>query len=148
MTESHEIITVDDIRYIRIPELLQAGLNHVFTTIDIDMRPEASKLNQRFTENLEKIYYAMEIEPSQFYFMEQEHSDWVSIVDEKELGRKYPFGHRAMGIDALVTNQRYFALCSTMADCTPVLLFDPVQKFKPIFIPGGKEPLRKFLQKR
>ncbi|NLJ71206.1 MAG: polyphenol oxidase family protein [Clostridiaceae bacterium] len=147
MTESHEIITVDNIRYIRIPELLQAGLNHVFTTIDLDMRPETSKFNQCFAENLEKIYQAMEIEPSQFYFMEQEHSDWVSIVDEKELGRKYPFGHRAMGIDALVTSQRHFALCSTVADCAPVLLFDPVQKVQANIHSGWKGTLAKISSK-
>lgn len=147
MIESHEIITVDGIRYIRIPELLQAGLNHVFTTSDLNMRPEGSKMNQRFAENLEEIYHAMEIEPDQFYFMEQEHSDWVSIVDEKELGRRYPFGHRAMGIDALVTSQRYFVLCSTVADCAPVLLFDPVQKVQANIHSGWKGTLAKIASK-
>ncbi|HHU53141.1 MAG TPA: polyphenol oxidase family protein [Clostridiaceae bacterium] len=147
MVESHEIITVDGIRYIRIPELLQAGLNHVFTTIDLNMRPDGSEMNRRFAENLEKIYQALEIEPSQFYFMEQEHSDWVSIVDEKELGRRYPFGHRAMGIDALVTSRKYFVLCTTVADCAPVLLFDPVKKVQANIHSGWKGTLAKIVSK-
>ena len=77
-------------------------------------------------EKIWEIYGAMEIEPAQFYFMDQEHSDWVSIVDER-IGRKVPFGHRAMGIDSLATGQRNFVLCSTMANCAPILLYDPVK---------------------
>ncbi|MDI9490232.1 MAG: polyphenol oxidase family protein [Bacillota bacterium] len=147
MIESHEMITVDDIRYIRIPELLKVGLNHVFTTSDLDMSPRGSNVNQRFEENLEKIYGAMEIEPAQFYFMEQEHSDWVSIVDEEELGRKVPFGHRAMGIDGLATGQRNFVLCSTMADCAPILLYDPVKKAQANIHSGWKGTLAKIAAK-
>lgn len=147
MIESHEIITVNGIRYIKIPELLKAGLNHVFTSSDMNMSPSGSNVNQRFADNLEQIYEAMDIKPAQFYFMEQEHSDWVSIVDEEELGRRFPFGHRAMGIDALVTVQRNFALCTTVADCAPVLLYDPVKKAQANIHSGWKGTLAKISAK-
>lgn len=147
MTESYEIITVDDVRYIRIPELLEAGLNHVFTTSDLNMETTGPDVTERLTDNLEKIYKAMEIFPSQFYFMEQKHTDWVSVVDETELGRKYSFGHRTMGMDGLITRQREFALCSTAADCVPVLLYDPVKKVHANIHSGWKGALDKIAQR-
>ncbi|HZJ68639.1 MAG TPA: peptidoglycan editing factor PgeF [Candidatus Eisenbacteria bacterium] len=147
MTESYEIITVDGVRYIRIPELLEAGLNHVFTTSDLNMTTTGPDVAERLTTNLEKVYEAMEIYPSQFYFMEQRHTDWVSVVDEEELGRKQSFGHRTMGMDGLITSQHEFALCSTAADCVPVLLYDPVKKVHANIHSGWQGTVKKIAQR-
>ncbi|NLZ71884.1 MAG: peptidoglycan editing factor PgeF [Clostridiaceae bacterium] len=138
MKPSYEIMTVDNIRYIRIPELMAAGLNHLFTTIDMNMRVNEHEENEEVAENLEKIYQAMDIYPEQFYFMDQKHSDWVSIVDEPELGRKYKFGHRNIGVDGLITAQKNYVLASTEADCVPIIFYDPVKKVQANIHSGWK----------
>ena len=146
MQQSYEIITVDNIRYLRIPELYNQGLNHLFTSIDMNMKVTDSKEDRQVEKNLTKIYEVMDILPEQYYFMDQKHTDWVSIVDEVELGRKYNFGHRAVGVDGLITSQHNFVLSSSEADCVPVLLYDPVKKVQANLHSGWKGTLAKISQ--
>lgn len=146
MQQSYEIITVDNIRYLRIPELYERGLNHIFTSLDMNMKVTDSKDDRQVEKNLQKIYQVMDIAPEQYYFMEQQHTDWVSIVDEVELGRRYNFGHRAVGVDGLITSQHNFVLSSSEADCVPVLLYDPVKKVQANLHSGWKGTLAKISQ--
>lgn len=148
MQRSCEIFTVNNIHFIRIPKLQNAGLNHLFTSIDMDMRvTDDPKSDQLVAKNLEEIYKVLDIYPKQFYFMGQEHTDWVSIVDQPELGRRYSFGHRAMGVDGLITSQRNFVLGSTEADCVPVLLYDPVKQVQANIHSGWKGTLAKIVER-
>lgn len=147
MKLSHEVITVDGIRYIRIPELLEAGLNHVFTTIDMNMRVRDNAEDKKVEENLEKIYKAMDIYPEQYYFMEQKHTDWVAIVDEPELGRKYDFGYRNMGLDGLITSQKTYVLASTAADCVPIIFYDPIKRIQANVHSGWKGTFSRIARK-
>ncbi len=147
MLISQEIVTVNQRRYIRIPKLIEAGLNHVFTSIDMDMRVTDSEADAKVADNLQNIYQDMRIYPEEYYFMKQEHTDWVSIVDEPCLGRKYDFGYRVMGVDGLITRQHNYVLCSTEADCVPVLIYDPVQKAQANVHSGWKSTLHKISER-
>lgn len=147
MLVSREIITVNQRRYIRIPKLIEAGLNHVFTSIDIDMKVTDSEADGQVADHLQNIYQDMQIYPEEYYFMKQEHTDWVSIVDEPHLGRKYDFGYRVMGVDGLITAQHNYVLCSTEADCVPVLIYDPVRQAHANVHSGWKSTLHKITER-
>ncbi len=148
MQRSSEIFTLNDKRFIRIPKLQEAGLNHLFTSIDMDMRiTDNAGEDQKVAANLTEIYQALDISPEQYYFMGQEHTDWVSIVDQPELGRKYKFGHRAMGVDGLITAQHYYVLSSSAADCVPILMYDPVKKVQANIHSGWKGTLAKIAER-
>ena len=76
-------------------------------------------------ENYRRLGAALGFSPAKMVLANQTHSDIVRVVSEKDcLGslshRDYP------ECDALVTNTPGIALVVFTADCTPVLLFDPV----------------------
>ncbi len=147
MKSSQEIIEINQRKYVRIPKLIEAGLNHLFTTIDMDMRVTDSEKDAKVAENLQKIYQDMQIQPEEYYFMKQEHTDRVSIVDKPKLGREYDFGYRVMGVDALITSQYHYVLGSTEADCVPILLYDPVKKAHANIHSGWKSTLHKIVSR-
>jgi polyphenol oxidase len=62
------------------------------------------------------------INPGQLVFAKQTHSANIKIVDGKYEG--VPFADT----DGLITNLKGICLCIQTADCTPVLLFDPIHK--------------------
>ena len=75
-------------------------------------------------ENLRILAKALNFDPEKYVLTRQTHSDIVRIVTEADCNgfchRDYP------ECDALVTNTPGIALLVFTADCTPVLLHDPV----------------------
>ena len=75
-------------------------------------------------KNLHILASALDFDPSKFVLTRQTHSDIVRVVTEADCNglchRDYP------ECDALVTNTPGVALLVFTADCTPILLHDPV----------------------
>ncbi|MFE9993223.1 peptidoglycan editing factor PgeF [Streptomyces avermitilis] len=70
--------------------------------------------------NRELAAKSMGLEPARVVWMNQVHGPDVAVVDE-------PWGTRPVAeVDAVVTRRRGLALAVLTADCTPVLLADPV----------------------
>lgn len=69
-------------------------------------------------ENRARVARALGV--TRLVFANQAHGDTVLTAHEPPEGWSVGEG------DALITNQRGFALCSQVADCVPVLLHDPV----------------------
>ncbi|MBQ3216391.1 MAG: peptidoglycan editing factor PgeF [Oscillospiraceae bacterium] len=76
-------------------------------------------------ENYRILGQQVGFEAKQTVFTRQIHSDIIERVGKKERGRGliFPVSH---GCDGLITNERGVALTVFSADCTPVLLYDPV----------------------
>ncbi len=75
-------------------------------------------------ENYHRLGQAMGFDPAQLVLTWQIHSDIVRRVEKKDCSgidhRNYP------QCDALITNEPGVALAVFTADCTPILLYDPV----------------------
>ena len=77
----------------------------------------------------------------------QQHTANVVVVDESMRGRGALEQETAPDhVDALVTHVPGIWLCVQMADCVPVLLYDPVQHVVGVVHAGWKSPLRRIVQ--
>jgi YfiH family protein len=81
----------------------------------------------RVLENRERAAAALGVPLDSFVFAQQTHGAHVEIVTAADRGRgvrDYESGYGAT--DALITRETGTVLAITVADCVPVLLFDPV----------------------
>lgn len=78
-------------------------------------------------ENRRRLLGAFGFEIERSVWGEQVHGDRVAVVGDEDAGRGALVAASAVpGADALVTDVPGLALCVTVADCAPLLLFDPV----------------------
>lgn len=82
-------------------------------------------------ENVEKNYEilgrAVGFTPAQTVFTRQVHTDHVLRVGRADCGCGL-LRPQTQDCDGLITNEPGVALCCFSADCTPILLFDPVRR--------------------
>lgn len=114
--------------YFQFPELIELGLNHCFTTSDTDMRfpldTDPSEVLKAY-KNIEDLFH---VESMLFYHPRQTHSDHIRIIEQTRESLRIA-NHRFFDdTDALITQQRDVALTSKYADCTPILIYDPIQR--------------------
>lgn len=76
-------------------------------------------------QNYSHLGCALGFEPRDVVMATQTHSDIVLAVSEKDRGAGL-MGPKLPECDALITNTAGLALFVSTADCTPVLLYDPV----------------------
>ena len=123
--------TVDKLEYLAAEGI---SVPHAFTTrLGGVSTGSQGSLNLAFgrgdsMENVEKnltiLAYALGFDPKNYVLTRQTHSDIVRVVDS---GDRAGFCHRDYPeCDALVTNTPGLALLVFTADCTPILLHDPV----------------------
>lgn len=77
--------------------------------------------------NYDILGQAVGFDPAHTVFTKQIHSDIVERVGKAQWGRGL-YREVEEGCDGLVTNEPLTALTVFSADCTPVLLYDPVRK--------------------
>lgn len=82
---------------------------------------------KKVIENVKKVLETAKIKPKEIYTGQQTHSANVTYVDGKN-GEEFVFGKTFINTDGLITDQRNVALLIKFADCTPVVLFDPVNQ--------------------
>ena len=87
------------------------------------------------SQNLKLLATAIDIEKSQMVFPKQTHSASIGIV--KSVHEIFP------ETDALITNIPGICICIKTADCTPILLYDPVQKVAAAIHSGWKGAIQK-----
>ncbi len=80
---------------------------------------------QNVLDNYTILGNAVGFNPKNTVFTKQIHSDIVECVGAEQRGRGLIFPTEN-GCDALVTNEENVALTVFSADCTPVLLYDPI----------------------
>lgn len=69
----------------------------------------------------------MNLSPDELYSGQQKHTAHIEYVDGSN-GEDFLFGRTFQETDGLITDKRNVALLIKFADCTPVVLFDPVKK--------------------
>lgn len=78
-------------------------------------------------ENYRRLGQAVGFVPSQTVFTRQVHTDQVLRVGRDDWGTGLE-RDQAEDCDALITDEPGTALCCFSADCTPILLYDPVHR--------------------
>lgn len=124
---NYKIETKNKIRYIRVPKLTELGLKHCFTTSDMDIGFTTNGSVESIKENIASIYDFLNINPDILYNGFQTHSKNIAIVENMKQGLENEFGRYFPDTDGLVTDKKNIALITRFADCTPIILFDPIK---------------------
>lgn len=124
----YKIIKKNNIRYIVVPYLQELGLKHCFTTIDINMSFFYNSTSGEVIDNHKKAFDFMDINPKEVFSSIQKHTNNVKIIDNINLGKEYEIGRVIENNDGFITDLDNITLISKYADCTPIILYDPVKK--------------------
>jgi len=99
------------------------NLTHTFTTInDGNLAFHVGDKKENVIKNHQKLAQKLHYKLEKLVHMKQIHSDIVKIVDEND-----DFLHPPT-CDALITNKKEIPLMVMVADCSPVLFYDPIQE--------------------
>lgn len=139
----YKIITKNNYRYIVIPELTEMGLIHCFTTRDMDIGQNTNKDVASINNYYQEIYDFLEVYPKERYFGYQIHSANIEKISDISQGSVYDTGKVFFDTDGLVTDLENIALISKFADCTPIILFDPVKRVQANIHSGWKGTLQR-----
>lgn len=97
--------------------------------------------NKKVIKDVEDLLFEMRAEPSMIYSAFQDHTDHVE-VPSMENTVKFAYGRIILNTDSMVTNEKNVALLIKMADCTPIILFDPVKKVQAAIHSGWRGTCR------
>ena len=124
----YKIITNNQTRYIIIPKLIQLGLSHCFTTVDMDMGIRTNPSTKDVQNNLILLNKTLGIAPKVLFSGVQTHSKNIISVLDIDQGEDNELGRVFQETDGLITDLKGTQLLTTYADCTPIILFDPIKK--------------------
>lgn len=79
------------------------------------------------TENFARFARALGVNPENYVFSDQTHTDNIRMVTEKDCGKGYTRERDYTDVDGLVTNVRGLVLSTFYADCVPLYFVDPVK---------------------
>lgn len=98
---------------------------------------------KKVLKNRERLASALRIPLDNFTIAKQMHSGKVKIISEQLRG-KGSIDHRKAinATDAMVTNVSNIALMVLLADCVPILLFDPIKKVIGVAHAGWRGTIR------
>lgn len=136
------IETYRDKNFLLIPELAKMGLYHCFTTSHMDMGLKTNGSLESIKENFKIIYDFIGKAPKEIFSGFQTHTDNVQVVSSIDDGKYYAAGKYFPETDGLVTNIPEIGLVTRFADCTPILLFDPVKRVQGNIHSGWKGSLK------
>lgn len=95
-----------------------------YSSLNLGLHTQDNPIN--VIKNRELLAEAVHIQVSQFVYANQVHSGKVTLVTQEDIA------HGAINFtpetDALVTNLKGICLMVMVADCVPILLFDPAKK--------------------
>lgn len=105
--------------------LSKYGLHNYIAGTEYNFRYQ--KAGKAVLDDVERAIEVMNIHPEKIYSGQQIHSANIAYVDGNN-GEEFVFGKTFKETDGLITDQTNVALLIKFADCTPVVLFDPVKK--------------------
>ena len=117
------------IEYIQFKRLLEYKkiLTHCFTLRDLDFSgfDNYKKNKEKVEDSYNKICKELNIKYDNLCRPKQTHTDVVKLIEDGDEGI---YKQKFYDVDGLVTNKKNKALVFCFADCTPILLFDPIKK--------------------
>lgn len=85
------------------------------------------RAGDKVVQDVQKVLETVDAHPKEIYSGQQVHSANVKYVDG-ENGEDFVFGRTFKETDGLITDRPGVALFIKFADCTPIVLFDPIKK--------------------
>lgn len=131
----------DDIEYLQFKKLLEFdNLVHCYTLSvnNVDFKSNYSK-ESILNSSYDRICNALEIRRTDIVKPKQTHTDCIENVENKF--EKYE------DVDGLLTNKANINLMLSFADCTPILLYDPINKVIGNIHSGWRGTVQKIGQK-
>lgn len=107
-----------EIEYYQFDELLKKGVINCYTARKKEINFSTNLETSKIEENYKKICRSLNINRESIVRPKQKHTDIIKRVDELE--ENYD------GVDGLITNKPGINLMLTYADCTPILIYDPI----------------------
>ncbi len=146
---------IDDLWLACSPKLSDRGLKHAFTTRFNGKHNESMNLalhvgrdSEAAITNRKKVCDALKLPFDRFTTAEQVHGDKVSVVTEKEAGcGRYNYKESIAATDALITTLKDTPLVLFYADCTPVVLADPIRRVAAVVHAGWRGTVAAITQK-
>lgn len=92
---------------------------------DYNFRTKTAK--DTFARDVNRLLAQTEVEPKELYTAKQVHGTNVAYCDG-ESGEPFIIGRHIQNADGLLTDKQEVALIIKFADCTPIVLYDPVKK--------------------
>ncbi|MDD2446149.1 MAG: peptidoglycan editing factor PgeF, partial [Tissierellia bacterium] len=132
-----------DYRFIYLPELRELGLYNCFTTKDMDIGRSTNESIDDIRKSYEYIYDFIGIRPKEQFSGYQVHSGNVVSITDMSQGECNGIDRIIAETDGLITNINNIALISRFADCTPILLYDPIKKIQANIHSGWKGTLQR-----
>lgn len=123
------IIAAESTRHGGVSPAPYASLNLGLYTPDED---------ENVTENRKRFFKSLGILPQQVAGAHQVHGDRVCLLEK---------AGQIEGYDALITQQKNLFLTVTIADCTPVLIYDPVNEVIAAIHAGWRGTASRIVQK-
>lgn len=139
----YKIETKNNYRYIVIPQLRALGLNMCITTIDMDIGLKTNGDVDEINRHFDDIFNFMEARPKERYSGYQVHGANIQCIRDLSQGTVYDTGKVFYDTDGLITDLKDVALISRFADCTPIILFDPIKKVQANIHSGWKGTLQR-----
>lgn len=115
--------------------LKENGLVNLVGGSDYNFRLATAK--ETFADDVQKLLVQAEIGLKELYAATQVHEINVAYADG-ETGEDYVIGRHFEQTDGLMTDKKDIALLIKFADCTPIVLFDPVEKVQAVVHSGWR----------
>lgn len=127
------------LKYITFDNLEQTGMvKHCVTTriggvstgvyAECNMSFTRGEEREKLLQNYDIVCDALDFDKDSFVFCHQVHSTNIQVVTEEHKSIGFARKNTLQEIDGLVTNVAGVQLVVFCADCTPILLLDPVKK--------------------
>lgn len=146
------------IKYLTVDEIENTGLvHHCFSTriggvsmgetFSMNFGFKRKDKRENIIENFRLLGEAVGFDPNRAVLTNQVHKDVVWVATEDDAGKGLFRESDIIGVDALVTNVKNLPIFSFHADCTPVMLLDPVKKAVGVVHSGWKGTLLNICEK-
>lgn len=116
-------------------KLGQKGLSHYVAGAGFDFR--LAKVGERLALEVSRALGHMQLEPAVVYSGSQVHGVKIEYCDGVR-GEDFLIGKIFPETDGLITDLPNVALLIKYADCTPIVLFDPVKKVQAVLHSGWR----------
>lgn len=116
------------------------GLDNIISGIEHNVRYKTQQLKVK--DEVEDILKKSNINPSIIYSANQVHEDNVEYCNGTN-GEKFVYGNIFMNTDGLITDKKDVALLIKFADCTPIVLYDPVNQVQAIVHSGWRSTVKR-----
>lgn len=116
------------------------GLMNLIGGSDYNFRPATAK--ESFADDVNRLLIQAEIEPKKLYSAKQVHEANVTYCDGTN-GEPYLIGRHIQNSDGLMTDKKAIALMIKFADCTPIVLYDPIEKVQAVVHSGWRGTVAK-----